>query len=84
MSGGLAVAHKRATVKGGDLAFVIRTFGSNFTACNAEGTVGRDNVAVLRAGPQRCTVQFTPTSDGVDVSCKGNCNECREQGAKSK
>jgi hypothetical protein len=59
---------------GGNLAFQIESFGMNRHSCSVNGTIGRNNQAVLKPEPnETCLVSFIPKADGIEVALKEPC-----------
>ena len=60
--------------KDGTLAFKLNTFGTNRHSCDADGTIAKSGIAVVKDGPLTCTLQFAMKGNAVDVSLKDVCN----------
>jgi hypothetical protein len=58
----------------GGTAFSLHTVGGNRHSCDAQGTIGANNVAILKPDPQTtCTLRFVPQPNGVQVEVKDTC-----------
>ena len=58
----------------GGMAFTLHTVGGNRHICDAQGTIGANNVALLKPDPQTtCTLRFVPKPEGIEVEVKDTC-----------
>ncbi|HEX2827562.1 MAG TPA: hypothetical protein VHP37_14520 [Burkholderiales bacterium] len=58
----------------GGTAFTLHTVGGNRHICDAQGTIGANNLAVLKPDPQTtCTLRFVARPEGVEVEVKDKC-----------
>jgi len=57
--------------KGAGLPFELQTVGANRHSCSAQGSIGKNGLAVLKEDGETCTIAFASKSDGVDVQVKG-------------
>jgi hypothetical protein len=60
--------------KDGAFAFKLNTFGTNRHSCDAQGTIAKSGIAVLKEDKVTCTLQFAMKGDTVDVTLKDVCN----------
>jgi hypothetical protein len=58
----------------GGTAFKLHSVGGNRHTCDVEGTIGANNVAVLKPDPQTtCMLRFVPQGNSIEVELKDRC-----------